>query len=140
MSKGRDYLIRREELARKRVKQLRENATIHERVFKRLLEDARIPHVFQKPFVTYSWFLIADFFIPSINTIIELDGGQHLREEGFERDKARQEWLERDGIKVIHLTNKESLKLTIDSVRELLGYPKKRIESKVDKKQTIFKF
>ena len=127
------YLKRREDLAVERVQYLRANATINERVFKNHLIEAKVPFVFQKAFVTYSWFFIVDFFIPSLGIVIELNGRQHYEKDALERDRKRVEWLKTKGIQSIHLTNTEALSLSISDIRSLLGMVKLKEKKKLKK-------
>ena len=48
---------------------------------------------------------ILDFFIPSVNIAIELDGSQHYEPEAKVYDSLRDEDLSLDGIKVIRYNN-----------------------------------
>ena len=48
---------------------------------------------------------IADFYIPSVNLAIELDGRQHYTEEAKGYDSIRDEFISKHGIKVIRFSN-----------------------------------
>ena len=48
---------------------------------------------------------ILDFFIPSVNIAIEIDGSQHAEIEGKKADEIRDKDLSEVGIKVIRYTN-----------------------------------
>ncbi len=48
---------------------------------------------------------ILDFFIPSSNIAIEIDGSQHFEPEARKADRFREEELSKVGIKVIRYTN-----------------------------------
>ena len=50
-------------------------------------------------------YYIADFYCAKAKLVIELDGRQHLTEEGLDYDEARTEFLNSHGIKVIRFTN-----------------------------------
>ena len=50
---------------------------------------------------------ILDFYCPSEKINIELDGAHHFTDEGAEKDKLRDEFLNRLGIKVLRIENKE---------------------------------
>ena len=50
---------------------------------------------------------IADFYCPTANLVIELDGSQHYDEGGEKKDKERTEFLMRYGIRVIRIPNNE---------------------------------
>lgn len=66
---------------------------------------------------------ILDFFCPSANLAIELDGGQHFTQEGREYDAVRDEFLWSVGITVLRYANNlifENLEGVLEDVRENL--------------------
>ncbi|MBD2190079.1 class I SAM-dependent DNA methyltransferase [Pseudanabaena mucicola] len=66
---------------------------------------------------------ILDFFCPSANLAIELDGGQHFTQEGKEYDAIRDEFLWSVGITVLRYANNlifENLEGVLEDVRENL--------------------
>ncbi len=67
-----------------------------------------LPMTVKRQYVVGNYIL--DFFIPSVNTAIELDGSQHYEPEAKDYDKARDEELALDGIKVIRYNNIEITK------------------------------
>ena len=48
---------------------------------------------------------IADFYIPSVKRIIELDGSQHYEEDGEKYDLSRDNYLKEKGIIVLRYSN-----------------------------------
>ena len=50
---------------------------------------------------------IVDFYCSQAKLVIELDGGQHLSEEGLARDNERSEVLNAYGIRVLRFTNEQ---------------------------------
>jgi len=50
---------------------------------------------------------IADFYCPSANLVIELDGNQHYTTEGMELDADRTEIIEQYDIKVMRIHNSD---------------------------------
>jgi very-short-patch-repair endonuclease len=48
---------------------------------------------------------IVDFYCPKASLIIELDGGQHYEEEGIIKDKIRDDYMKRQGLKVIRFSD-----------------------------------
>ena len=50
---------------------------------------------------------IIDFYCPGANLVIELDGGQHYSKEGIERDRIRDHFLSKLGLKVLHFSDRE---------------------------------
>jgi very-short-patch-repair endonuclease len=66
---------------------------------------------------------ILDFFCPSANLAIELDGGQHFTKDGREYDAIRDGFLSSVGIKVLRYANNfifENLEGVLEDVREHL--------------------
>ena len=85
------------------------NATYAERLLKTFL-TGKIDFEFQKIIYTDSrHFFIADFYIPSKNLIIELDGGYHETSEQKQKDAWRTGMLNSMGYKVIRFTNSQIL-------------------------------
>ena len=50
---------------------------------------------------------IVDFYCAKAKLVIEIDGSQHYSQEGQEHDQRRSEALERYGIQVLRLSNRE---------------------------------
>ena len=69
----------------------------------------------QKPIAGY----IADFYCPKATLVIEVDGGQHFKDETVEYDKIRDKTMESLGLKVLRFTNMDVLD-NIDGVIEVL--------------------
>ena len=57
----------------------------------------------QRPIGNY----ILDFYCPTLRLGIELDGSQHYTSEGLEYDKNRTEVLNRMGINILRILNKD---------------------------------
>ena len=66
---------------------------------------------------------IVDFYIASKKTVIEVDGIQHLSEEGMKHDKARDADLEKLSIKTLRYSNesinKNFMKIAEDILQKL---------------------
>jgi very-short-patch-repair endonuclease len=60
---------------------------------------------------------IVDFYCPSAKVIVELDGGQHYRQEGIRRDQVRDKYLEGLGLRVLRFSDREVFK-NIEGVLE----------------------
>lgn len=87
----------------KLVGKLRLNPTPAEHEFCSHLDKLGLGYRFQQSFF-HPAYRIADFFIPSMNLIVEIDGGYH----DAERDRAKDELFERErGIKTLRLTNEQ---------------------------------
>ncbi|MFC1745148.1 endonuclease domain-containing protein [Candidatus Riflebacteria bacterium] len=54
--------------------------------------------------------IIVDFYCPKVALVIEVDGAQHLEEEGRKKDLIRDRFLERKGLLVLRFNNQEVLK------------------------------
>ncbi|HYN13221.1 MAG TPA: endonuclease domain-containing protein [Burkholderiales bacterium] len=67
------------------------------------LRDLPAKFTRQKPLGHY----IADFYCASQRLVIEVDGDSHFSDEGGRYDAARTANLERDGIRVMRVTNLE---------------------------------
>ena len=57
----------------------------------------------QKPISNF----IVDFYCPKANLVIELDGGQHYAVDGRAKDKRRDEYMRKMGLKVIRFSDRE---------------------------------
>ncbi len=62
---------------------------------------------------------IADFYCPKTRLVVEIDGGQHYSAEGKEKDRLRDEYMERAGITVLRFSDREVLE-NLESVLEKL--------------------
>jgi len=131
-------LEERHRIAKERIRQLRKDATIHEKIFLRLLVESGIPFIFQKAFISNTYFMIADFYLPTLGVVIELDGHQHYIGEGLMRDAQRKIWLESKGISVVHYKNREVLKMSVNGVRMSLGL--KPLSDKKERKERVKKY
>jgi very-short-patch-repair endonuclease len=66
---------------------------------------------------------IVDFYCPKARLIIELDGGQHYTSEGIEANKIRDEYMKRQGLKVLRFSDRDvfaNLSLVIEKIWENL--------------------
>ncbi|WP_433852823.1 endonuclease domain-containing protein [Stenotrophomonas nitritireducens] len=102
---------------RHRARQLRNNATDAERHLWRYLRNRHLGgHRFrrQMPMVGY----VADFACPSLKLVIELDGGQHLQNSGY--DKVRTAMLESLGYRVLRYWNDDVLMRTMAVLEDIL--------------------
>lgn len=65
--------------------------------------------VLQRSFFTGRKTYFADIYIPSLNTVVEIDGGYHMTSEQRRLDKNRTASLRRLGVKhILRLTNREA--------------------------------
>jgi very-short-patch-repair endonuclease len=82
-------------------------ATKYELFFERKLKLFRIKHQFQKGLIDGRHFMIADFFIPELNILVELDGGYHLTERQKIRDYMKDKHYKERKFKILRLKNEE---------------------------------
>lgn len=98
---------------------LRKTPTTAEKTFFDRLLDADITFVFQQVFSPY----IVDFYLPDINTVIEIDGSSH--DMKFAYDSARDAALRARGLKVIHIWNRDVQTFKLSKLGITQGQPKK---------------
>ncbi|ENV35142.1 endonuclease domain-containing protein, partial [Acinetobacter gerneri] len=65
----------------------------------------------QKPILNF----IVDFYCPSVNLVVECDGGQHYTAEGLKADRNRDQTLGELGLKVLRFDNRQVLQ-EVDTV------------------------
>ncbi|MBN2028770.1 endonuclease domain-containing protein [bacterium] len=83
----------------------------------RMRQGARIKFLRQRPIGNY----IVDFYAPEAKLVIEVDGGQHYKEESFEYDKIRDAYLKGLNLKILRVSN-------LDVLNKIEGVVKKIIE------------
>ena len=62
----------------------------------------------QKPIGDY----IVDFYAPKVKLVVEIDGSQHLDAESASKDRLRDEFMHKSGLKVLRFNSKEVLEET----------------------------
>lgn len=87
------------------VAQRKQRATPAEKVFSSYLASLGLSYRFQRGFYT-PYYRIADFYVPSLNIIIEIDGPCHDAEEDRRRDAS---FEQARGIRTLRLTNEQIL-------------------------------
>jgi len=93
-------------IRRATARKLRANTTPHERKLWRGLKELPVFGTHfrrQAPIGRY----VVDFFCPAAHLIIELDGGHHNEDKTARQDRARQQWLENEGYRVLRFWNSE---------------------------------
>ena len=90
----------------RKVQELRERLTDSEICVARYLNRNHAYYIPQAPFFIEGHFYFADFYFPSINTILEVDGSSHNSPEHQELDKQRDIAFESIGINTIRITNR----------------------------------
>ena len=99
------------------VAQRKQRATPAENLFCSYLATLGLPYRFQQGFYT-PYYRIADFYLPDLNLIIEIDGPYHDVDEDLRHDA----WFEQvRGIKTLRLTNDQVLGSEFQMIKELVG-------------------
>lgn len=101
-------------------RRLRQTATDAETLMWACLRDRRMngrKFRRQHPIAPY----VLDFYCTGLKLGIELDGGQHHREEGKKKDAIRSAFLDRQGIRLLRFTNHDVFTST-DSVLDRIWY------------------
>jgi very-short-patch-repair endonuclease len=91
--------------AYKSARRLRKNMSLPEVLLWRHLRRANPRIRRQHPVGPY----VLDFYSPSANLVIEIDGFAHDTGDRAARDAVRQSWLERQGLRVIRILASEVL-------------------------------
>jgi len=65
------------------------------------------------------WRFIADFYCAEAKLVIEIDGDSHAEPDQEDYDKARTEWLEERGYKVIRIANEDVHEHLEDALNEI---------------------
>lgn len=101
--------------------ELRKNATKAELLFKANLDSYEIEYEFQKEVITRKSFIVADFYIPSLKLMVELDGGYHNDKEQKKKDRQKDIEYHNNGFNVLRMMNEQvnsfdfdQLKMSID--------------------------
>ena len=101
-----------------KAKSMRKNLTPWERKLWLFFLKNYPLHIYkQRPIANY----IVDFYCPKAKLVIELDGSQHYKEAGEQEDEIRTRNLEKEGIKVLRISNIEIDK-NFQSVCEYIDY------------------
>lgn len=99
------------------------NQTMAENMLYEYLDILDIEYVPQKHIFSNGRHYFADAYIPSVNGIIEMDGGYHNTIEQKEMDRKRDNNIRSLGIKICRCNNSESNDITtfIDKINTVLG-------------------
>ena len=112
-------------------RQLRKNSTDTEKIIWRRLRRRQLEGVAffrQKPLGPY----IVDFYAPSIELVIEVDGGQHAEPDHRESDEFRDEFLRQLNVKVLRFGNREVFQ-ELEAVLEMIRLEIKKLKSPEEK-------
>lgn len=99
----------------------REAKNKHELMFRQLLIDYEIPHIWQKPFYCVKRFVCVDFYFNKLNLVVEIDGFYHHGKRNIKKDNQRTKYL-KQAHKVIDVlrVNVWELENDIDLIKDLL--------------------
>ncbi len=90
---------------------LRKKATNEEIIVAKHLWMERVKFIPQAPFLIHTFerdrIFFADFYIPAISLLIEIDGSQHRKPEGLLSDMERDRAFDSIGIKTIRIPNQQ---------------------------------
>lgn len=109
-------------------RKLRKESTLAEIILWKELRAAALGYTFnrQKPILDY----IVDFYCKPLHLIIEVDGISHWNEEQIEKDKIRQQGLEKLGLHFLRFDDDDILKDLENVVRV--------IEGKIEELETLY--
>ena len=62
---------------------------------------------------------ITDFYCPKSKLIIEIDGGQHYSEQEKKKDKIRDDYMSKIGLKVLRFSDNEIFKNLEDVIEKI---------------------
>lgn len=82
----------------------------------------------QKPIGNY----IVDFYCPSARLVIEIDGGQHYKEDGRRRDAVRDSYLHGLGLHLLRFSNIDVL----DNTDGVIAVIVRHLETALGKRET----
>ena len=74
------------------------------------------------------WRFITDFYCAEAKLVIEIDGDSHTEPDQEEYDRARTQWLEDSGYKVIRIMNEDVHRHLEDALNEIYIVCQERIE------------
>lgn len=108
-------------LAAEYKKKNRQNMTPAEKQIRRLLCKAKIRFNEQKIFFYNGTFGLADFYVNSYKTAIEVDGGYHNSPEQQQKDQIKAQWLlAKRRVNTLRIANETAFTLSPDTLRLLL--------------------
>jgi very-short-patch-repair endonuclease len=113
---------------------LRSKATPAESLIVKIFRSIGISYHFQKTIKTESGYRYADFFIPGINWVIEIDGEYHDVPEQQVRDGLRtDEIVKATGYKVVRFTNQQVMDDPVKIIDYILHGIREKLLSVVQK-------
>ena len=101
---------------------LRKHKTPYETIILGYLDALHEKYVFQKIFYGhYGIPMIVDFYLPRINTVLEIDGAQHAtNEKQHHKDELRDAFFTDHQINVIRITNRELATIPLQEFKGII--------------------
>ena len=116
---------------KRRRRELRKNATVHEKILWSYLRTSGIGFKFRRQHSIGPY--IVDFYCAEKRLIIEVDGGQHLELEAKKYDEERSKYLQNLHHRVIRFLNSDinnNVESVLDEIRYILStIPSRRLDS-----------
>lgn len=101
-----------------RMYELRDSANMYEHKMGELLIEKKIDFIHQAPFAFRPRTIyFCDFFLPKDRIVIEVDGIYHKSQTQLEKDRERDANFKSIGIRVIRVTNEETMNKKLVSLR-----------------------
>ncbi len=64
---------------------------------------------------------IVDFYCPKAKLIVEVDGGQHYNNKEIKKDKIRDDYMRKQGLKVLRFSDREILENLNGVIERIYG-------------------
>lgn len=65
---------------------------------------------------------IVDFYCPKAKLIVEVDGGQHYNNKEIKKDKTRDDYMRKQGLKVLRFSDREILENLNGVIEAIWGF------------------
>jgi len=106
-------------------RKLRKQMTDAEKLLWSHLRGKQLGFLFnrQKPLGPY----IVDFYAAAALLVVEVDGSQHLQDEGAKRDADRETFLREQGVMVVRFDNRQVLLETVAVLEEIVRICRQRV-------------
>ena len=112
-------------------RQLRSNMTPAEKILWNIVKRKQLLDVqFYRQKIIGSYIL--DFYAPTVNLVIELDGDYHLQQEIQKQDNFRDKFLQELNLQTVRFTNIQVLNYTPDVRDILINFIKKNRKKAID--------
>ena len=89
-------------------RELRHNSTPAEKVFWAMVSAKQFHNLKFRRQHSFGFYIV-DFYCAGLKLIVEIDGDSHFTDQGIDYDKARTEYIESKGYRIIRYDNSEIL-------------------------------